>query len=133
MLSGVFTPVVTAFDAQGRLDYAANERIIEHLVRGGVHGILFLGSIGEFFALSSHEKRQLIRFAAHTVAGRASVLIGTGGTDVDEVVELTRHAKQVGADAAVVISPYYFLLDEASVYRYYAEVAARSQMPMLLY
>jgi len=112
MLSGVFTPMVTAFDAEGRLD---------------------LGSIGEFFALTLAEKKRFIGFAAEAIGRRAALLVGTGGTVVEEVIELTCHAEQAGADAAVVISPYYFKLDQASLYRYYAEVAAHTAMPVLLY
>jgi len=133
MLSGVHTPMVTAFNADGALDLDGNERIIAHLVDGGVSGILLLGSIGEFFALSMEEKKRLIRFAADLVGGRTTLLVGTGGTVVDEVIELTQHAAEVGAGAAVVVSPYYFLLDEESLYRYYAAVAADSPIPVLLY
>jgi 4-hydroxy-tetrahydrodipicolinate synthase len=133
MLTGVFTPMVTAFGADGRLDFDGNERIINHLIDSGVSGILFLGSIGEFFALRREEKEELIRFAVHVVDGRTAVLVGTGGTVVSEVIELTEHARRVGADAAVVISPYYFTLDEDSLYRYYAQVAAGCEMPILLY
>jgi 4-hydroxy-tetrahydrodipicolinate synthase len=133
MLSGVFTPMVTAFDERGALDLDANERIINHLIGGGVSGILLLGSIGEFFAMTTAESKRLIRFAAEAVAGRTALLVGTGGTVVDEVIELTACAAEAGADAAVVISPYYFLLDEQSLYRYYAAVAAGSDIPVLLY
>jgi 4-hydroxy-tetrahydrodipicolinate synthase len=133
MLSGVFTPMVTAFDGGGALDLEGNERIIRHLIDGGVSGILVLGSIGEFFALSMEERKRLIGFAVGAVGKRVPLLVGTGGTVVGEVVELTRYAGQAGADAAVVISPYYFQLDEESLYRYYATVAAASQIPVLLY
>ena len=133
MLSGVFTPMVTAFDSEGRVDYDSNRRIVEHVIAGGVDGVLFLGSIGEFFALTEEEKRGFLRFAVESVAGRAAVLVGTGGTVVREVVERTRFAAEAGADAAVVISPYYFQLDQESLYRYYAEVAAASELPVLLY
>jgi len=133
MLKGVFTPMVTAFDEEGGLDLESNGRIIRHLIDGGMDGILLLGSIGEFFALTMAEKRELIGFAADAIGGRAALLVGTGGTVVQEVIELTRHAEQAGADAAVVISPYYFLLDEASLYAYYAQVAAHTAMPVVLY
>ena len=133
MLSGVFAPMVTAFDAEGRLDFESNERIVEHLIAGGIDGILFFGSTGEFFTLTPAEKKELTRFAVEAVGGRTAVLVGTGGTVVEEVVELTCHAQQAGADAAVVISPYYFQLDEESLYRYFAEVAGRVELPILLY
>jgi 4-hydroxy-tetrahydrodipicolinate synthase len=133
MLKGVFTPVVTIFDERGEIDYEGNKRVIERLIKAGVDGILFLGSIGEFFTISIEEKFKFITFAAKTVDKRTKVLIGTGGTIVEEVVSLTQYADSEGADGAVIISPYYFTLDEESLYRYYAQAAESVDMPILLY
>ena len=133
MLKGVFTPMVTPFRSDGTLDLDSAGRIVDHLIDGGVNGILFLGSIGEFFALTMEEKRQFIRFAVEAVDGRVAALIGTGGTVVEEVVALNQCAAEAGADAAVVISPYYCTLYQESLYRYYAQVARRSEIPVCLY
>jgi 2-dehydro-3-deoxy-D-pentonate aldolase len=123
MFHGVFTPMVTLFDAPGRLDLDANRRMIRRLVDGGVNGVLILGSIGEFFTVSTDEKHRLIDAAVETAAGRVPILVGTGGTHVAEVIELSRYAQKAGAAAGVTISPYYFKLDQESLYRYYAEIA----------
>ena len=133
MFYGVFTPMVTVFDDQGRLDPDGNRRMIRHLLDGGVHGVLILGSIGEFFALAPDEKRQLIDLAVESAGGRIPVLVGTGGTEVGEVIELTRYAARSGAKAGVAISPYYFTLDQKSLYRYYAVIARAVEWPLLLY
>lgn len=133
MFKGVFTPIITVFDTNGEIDYEGNKRVIDRLVDKGVDGILFLGSIGEFFSLSLEEKMKFITFALKTVNKRTNVLIGTGGTVIDEVVSLTHYAESEGADAAVVISPYYFNLDEDSLYRYYAQVATSVGMPIFIY
>jgi 4-hydroxy-tetrahydrodipicolinate synthase len=133
LLKGVFTPIITVFDNTGKIDFEGNKRVIERLVTAGVDGILFLGSIGEFFALSLEEKKEFIDFAVKTVNKRAAVMIGTGGTVMEEVIELTKYAESAGADAAVAISPYYFNLDEESLYRYYSAVASSVKMPILLY
>lgn len=133
MFKGIFTPAITIFDEKGNIDYDGNRRIIDRLVESGVDGILFLGSIGEFFALTFEEKKKLISFAVRTVGGRVKALVGTGGTVVKEVTALTQFAQGEGADAAVVISPYYMSTDEDSLYRYYTEVAASVKMPVLLY
>jgi 4-hydroxy-tetrahydrodipicolinate synthase len=133
LLQGILTPAITIFDQDGRLDYPGNEIAINRLVEHGVDGILFLGSIGEFFTLAPVEKRDLIDLAVRTVGKRVPVLIGTGGTVVAEVIELTEYARKAGADYAVTISPYYFKLDEESLYRYYAAVAKAVDLPLLLY
>lgn len=133
MFGGILSPIITVLDEQGRLDFNGNALHINRLIANGINGILFLGSIGEFFALSLEEKKEFIRFAVKTVDKRVPVLIGTGGTVQAEVIELTRFAEQAGADAAVVISPYYFKLDQETIYRYYAELARSTSLPIMLY
>lgn len=133
MFKGILSPIITVFDAQGRLDFTGNERHINRLIDNGINGILFLGSIGEFFALSLAEKKEFITFAVKTVNKRVPVLIGTGGTVQAEVIELTRFAEQAGADAAVIISPYYFKLEADTIFRYYASIARSTSLPIMLY
>lgn len=133
MFRGILSPVVTIFDENGNLDLPGNAVVINRLIDQGINGLLFLGSIGEFFALSTAEKEEFIRFAVKTVAKRVPVLVGTGGTVQAEVIELTRFAEQAGADGAVVISPYYFKLEPETIYRYYASVARSTALPIMLY
>lgn len=133
MLQGVITPVITVFNEEGKIDFKGNEAVINSLVESGVNGLLFLGSIGEFFALTMEEKKEFIRFAIKTVGKKVPVLIGTGGTVVNEVIELTNFAAKEGADAAVVVSPYYFKLNDESMYNYFAEVAKNTELLIILY
>lgn len=133
MFKGVFSPVITIVDEQGKIDFSGNEVLINHLIGKGLDGLLFFGTMGEFFAFTHEEKKAFIRFVIRTVNKRIPVLIGTGGTVIEEVVELTRLAEQEGADGVVVISPYYFKLDEESLYRYFADVAVSTSLPVLLY
>lgn len=133
MFRGILSPSITVLDAQGKIDFPGNELHINRLIDKGINGILFLGSIGEFFALSLEEKKEFITFVTKTVNKRVPVLIGTGGTVQAEVIELTRFAEQAGADAAVVVAPYYFKLDPESIYRYYANVARSTSLPIMLY
>jgi 4-hydroxy-tetrahydrodipicolinate synthase len=133
MYRGVFSPIVTIFDQKGDIDYDANEKVINNLIDNGINGILFLGSMGEFIAIPQSKKKKFIDFAVKAVDKRVKVLIGTGGTDVDEVTELTRYSQKAGADAALVVSPYYFKLDDESLYRYFAQVAACADIDILLY
>jgi len=133
MFSGIITPVITTLDSQGTLDFAGNEIVIDRLIKGGMTGLLFLGSMGEAFAMTQGEKKELIRFAVATVGKRVPVLIGTGGTVQEEVLDLTEFAAREGADGIVAISPYYFKLDETTVYNYYASIAESTNLPVLIY
>ncbi|WP_018704497.1 dihydrodipicolinate synthase family protein [Anaeromusa acidaminophila] len=133
MFKGAITPAITVFDKQGKIDAAGNERHINRLIDEGINGILFLGSIGEFFALTMDEKKEFIDLVVRVVDKRVPVLIGTGGTILAEVIELTNYAQQAGADAVVVISPYYFQLGNEVLYRYYAELAKNTTMPIMIY
>lgn len=133
MFRGVITPVITVFDKQGNIDLAGNELVINRLIANGMNGLLFLGSIGEFFALNMETKKEFIKFVVKTVNKRVPVLIGTGGTVQEEVIELTQFAEQAGADGVVVISPYYFKLNSDTLYRYYANVARNTSVPIMIY
>jgi len=132
MFKGVICPVVTAFDAQGNIDYGAQGLIVERLVESGIDGILFCGSIGEFTSICFEEKKTFFKWAVEKVGGRTLVLAGTGGTNVGETLKLNEYCKMVGVDGAVVMSPHYFLLDERSAYAYYASVA-KVGLPVILY
>lgn len=133
MFKGILTPVITILDGQGKLDFEGNKIVINRLIDNGMNGLLFFGSIGEFFTLTMEEKKDFIRFAVKTVDKRVPVLIGTGGTVQEEVIELTRFAEREGADGVVVISPYYFKLDSETIYRYYTNIARSTSLPIMLY
>lgn len=133
MFKGVLTPMVTAFDKEGKIDFKGNEIVINSLINCGVNGILFLGSTGEFFSMTMKEKKEFISFAIKTVNKRVPVLIGTGGTVVKEVIELTKFSEEEGADAAVVVCPYYSKLDDESLYKYYGEIAESVELPIIIY
>jgi len=133
MFKGVITPMITVLDKERKIDYEGNRLVIERLIENGMNGILFLGSMGEFFALTTEEKQAFIRFAVKAVNGRVPVLVGTGGTILKEVVDLTNFAQREGADGAVVVSPYYLKLDNDTLYRFYASVARATTLPIMLY
>lgn len=133
MFKGILTPVITVLDQAGRLDFPGNELVINRLINNGMNGLLFLGSIGEFTALTMEEKKEFIRYVVKIVRKRVPVLIGTGGTVQEEAIELTQFAEQEGADGVVVISPYYFKLTTETIYRYYANIARNTELPIMLY
>lgn len=127
------TPAVTAFDAQGKVDMSANEKIYDYLIEGGMDGILLLGSIGEFFAISMEEKKRLIQGALKHIDKRVTTYVGTNCMILEDCIALSNYALEQGADGVMVISPYYFNLPRESVIHFYDEVAEHVNGSVLLY
>ena len=133
MKGSYLTPSVTAFDKNGDLDHEALGCLYDHLIRGGVDGILILGSIGEFFAVPLEKKKELIRMAVKYINKRTQVLVGTASMDVNETIELSKYAYEQGADGVVLISPYYFSLTDQSIEEYYDYVVKECPGDFYLY
>lgn len=131
--SGIIVPMVTVFQENGEIDWEGNGRLLDYLADSGVHGILVLGSIGEFTHLSEQERKAFTAFAAERLEGRVPLLVGTGSPNPREVIDLSRYAFASGADGVVVVSPYYWKLTEEQLYRHYALVAEAVDGPILLY
>ncbi len=117
------TPAVTPMLPNGELDKDSCGKLYEHLLSGGVDGILILGSIGEFFGFTLEQKKELICCAAGAFAGRCRLLVGTTSMVYREIVELSDYALGQGADGIVIIPPYYFHFTDESVYEYYDSLA----------
>lgn len=130
---GIIPPMLTMFKEDGSFDWEGNQALIDYVIAGGVHGIFILGSSGEFTHLSLDERKEFAEFAVKYVGRRVPVLIGTAGCNTREVVELTRHAKEIGADGVVIVTPYYWGLSDEFIYRHYATVAEAVDIPIILY
>ncbi len=117
------TPAVTPFLPEGGVDFQSCERLYAHLIRGGMDGILIMGSIGEFFSLTLEEKKELIRVARKAIGRETQLIAGTTSLVFKEIVELSDFALGEGADAVMIIPPYYFAFDDAGVFRYYDELS----------
>lgn len=127
------TPTICVFDSDGAVDYEGCSQVIDRVIAGGVDGIVLLGSNGEFFHLTPEEKRRLIDVAVEVIDYRAKLYVGTGDMRQEEAIALTRYAHRAGADAALVLPPYYFSLSEASLELYYDAVAGASDGDVMLY
>lgn len=127
------TPAVTPLNADGTLDVQGAKALYEHLITGGVDGILILGSIGEFFALSMETKKQLISVAVEAVNHRVPLMVGTADMVFDNVLALSRYALDAGADSVIVVPPFYFWLNDASVEEYYSALAGQLDGKLYLY
>ena len=127
------TPAVTPLNQDGTLDVQGCKNLYDHLIAGGVDGILVLGSIGEFFALSMEVKKQLISLAVKYIDHRVSVIIGTADMQLENVIELSRYALAEGADAVIVVPPFYFWLNSASMEAYYDKLAGEIDGKLYIY
>lgn len=133
MKAKYLTPAVTAFTETVSIDYKSLAKLYDHLIDGGVDGILILGSIGEFFAISYEEKKKLIEFACKHINKRVELIVGTTSMEVMEIVDLSNYALQCGAAAVMIIPPYYFHFTHDSIYNYYDYLADLIKGNLYLY
>ena len=131
---GVMVPLVTPFRDEA-LDLVALESLVQWLLAAGVRGFLALGTTGEAAHVTEDEAVQVVRAAVHAAEGRVPVLAGTGRTSVRATIEATRRLADAGADAAMILTPYYYRarMDGAALRRFYAAVADASPVPVFVY
>ncbi|APC08968.1 dihydrodipicolinate synthase family protein [Neomoorella thermoacetica] len=130
---GVIPAVITVFNEDGTFDWEGNKRLLDHLIKAGVHGLFILGSSGEFMHMSTTERKKFAEFVVEYVNKRVPVTVGTGSSSTAEVIELTMHAQEIGADAVGIITPYYWILSEEALYNHYASVAQAVDIPIIIY
>jgi 4-hydroxy-tetrahydrodipicolinate synthase len=129
---GVFTALVTPF-RRGQLDETAFVALVERQIAGGVHGLVPVGTTGETSTLSHEEHRRVVELCVATAAGRVPVIAGAGSNATAEAIELSRHAKEVGADAVLAVTPYYNRPSQEGLYRHYAAMAEAVDIPIVVY
>lgn len=132
MLKGSYVALVTPFK-NGEVDYSALEALLDFHLNKGTHGILLLGTTAETAGLASDEKDALLRFAIHKLNRRVPVMIGTGTNNLHQTLANTMKAKELGADFALVITPYYIKPTQAGMYEYFGHIASRVDIPIVIY
>jgi len=132
MFSGSIVAIVTPF-RNGKVDERAFGDLIEWQIANGTNGIVPCGTTGESATLTNDEHHRVIRLTVEVVKGRVPVIAGTGSNSTDEAISLTRHAKEAGADGALLITPYYNKPTQEGLYRHYKAVAEAVDIPLVLY
>ena len=132
-IRGSICALATPFTADGALDLDAFGRLLDHQLAGGTQALVVAGSTGEAHMLEHDEFDRLLAFALEHVAGRVPVIAGTGEAGTAKTVALTRRAKSLGADAALVVTPYYVRPTQEGLRRHFLEVAEHGGLPVLLY
>ena len=132
LFKGVITALITPF-RDGKVDEAAFRALIERQIEGGVHGVVPVGTTGESATVSVEEHKRIVELCVETVAGRVRVIAGAGASATDKAIDLVRHAKTVGADGALVVTPYYNRPSQEGLYAHFAGINDAVQMPVVLY
>ena len=133
MLQGSLVALVTPMESDGSVDWDSLRGLIEFHIREGTDGIVAVGTTGESATLDEHEHCEVIRFTVETVRGRVPVIAGTGANATTEAIQLTRKAKEVGADACLLVTPYYNKPTQEGLYLHYRAIAEAVDIPQILY
>ena len=133
MISGSMVALVTPMDAQGGLDWDALSKLVDFHLQEGTNAIVAVGTTGESATLDVHEHVEVIRRVVDQVAGRIPVIAGTGANSTREAVELTQNAKSVGADACLLVTPYYNKPTQEGLYQHFRHIAENVAIPQILY
>ena len=133
MFEGSFVALVTPFKDDESLDEAKLKELIEFQIDGGIHGIVPCGTTGESPSLSEEEHDRVIELTVETVNGRVPVIAGTGSNSTTRTLRATEHAKAAGADAALIVTPYYNKPNQQGLYAHYMKVADSVDIPIIIY
>jgi 4-hydroxy-tetrahydrodipicolinate synthase len=132
VFEGVYTALITPF-RDGEIDEPTLHELVEYQIAAGVDGLVPCGSTGESATMSHAEHRRVIELVVAATRGRVPVIAGTGSNNTREAIELTRHAKEAGADGALLISPYYNKPTQDGIVAHYGEIASATDFPLVVY
>lgn len=133
MIKGSIVAIVTPMFEDGSLDRDSLRKLLDWHIAEGTDGIVIVGTTGESATVSPEEHCELVKLAVDHVGGRIPVIAGTGGNSTAEAIALTRHAKEVGADASLQVVPYYNRPTQEGMYRHFRTIAEAVDLPIILY
>ncbi|MBF0421614.1 MAG: 4-hydroxy-tetrahydrodipicolinate synthase [Magnetococcales bacterium] len=132
MFKGVYTALITPFN-KGGIDWDALGRLLDIQIDAGIAGVVPCGTTGEAATLSHEEHRQVVRYCVDRVQKRIQVVAGTGSNATQESIDLTRYARDAGADGALIITPYYNKPGQEGLFQHYSRIAESVDLPIILY
>lgn len=132
-LTGVLAALSTPFDTNDKIDEAALRDHVELMIDSGIHGLVPGGSTGEFAAMTPDERKRVNRIVIEQAAGRVPVVPGTGSCSTTEAIELSKDAADAGADAVLLVQPYYETPTRAEVIEYFTRVGEAAGVPVVVY
>ncbi|MGF7034893.1 4-hydroxy-tetrahydrodipicolinate synthase [Paenibacillus mucilaginosus] len=132
-IRGVIPPIVTPVDEEECVEEKSLRGVVEHVLAGGVHGILSMGSNGEFYGLDHEQQERAVRITVDQTAGRVPVYMGIGAISTKECVLLARRAEALGVQAITILPPMFLTPTEEELYRHFRTIAEATSLPVLLY
>ncbi len=133
IFTGMATAIVTPMHTDGSIDYEALSRFVEFQIGSGINGLVVMGTTGENATIEPEDQKKVIAYTVEKVAGRVPVIAGTGTNNTEHVLHNTRNACQVGADAILVVTPYYNKATQNGLITHFTAVADESTLPVILY
>lgn len=133
IFTGMATAIVTPMHTDGSIDYEALGRFVEFQIGSGINGLVVMGTTGENATIEPEDQKKVIAYTVEKVAGRVPVIAGTGTNNTEHVLHNTRNACQVGADAVLVVTPYYNKATQNGLVTHFTTVADESTLPVILY
>jgi len=130
---GMIAALPTPMLENGDIDFESFEKLIEHVIAGGIHGVLVGGSTGEYSLMTFEERKKILAFVTSQVNKRVQVMAGTGCHRTVDTIELTKYAEHVGADSALVINPYYMVTSDEGILNHYKAVAKNADIGIVIY
>jgi len=130
---GIIPALVTPMTKDGNINESALKKLLDYVIKGGVHGVFIISSTGEAYGLSKEEKKQAIEITVNHVAGKVPVYAGTGAVTTRETVELTQMAEKCGVDAVSVVTPMFISPNQKELQEHYTSIAQNTKLPVLLY
>lgn len=133
IFTGMATAIVTPMHTDGSIDYEALGRFVEFQIGSGINGLVVMGTTGENATIEPEDQKKVIAYTVEKAAGRVPVIAGTGTNNTEHVLHNTRNACQVGADAVLVVTPYYNKATQNGLVTHFTAVADESTLPVILY
>ena len=132
-ISGAITALATPMKSDGTIDFSSLENLIEYQISEGINALVSVGTTGESATVDVEEHLEIIKFFIEVSNGRIPIIAGTGANSTQEAITLTHEAKKLGADAALLVSPYYNKPTQEGLFLHFSEIAEKVDLPQIIY
>lgn len=133
IFKGVAVALVTPFCDNGEINYYELKKLIEFQIASRINAIVILGTTGEASTIDDEERAKIIRFCACQISGRVPLIVGTGSNSTEKTISMTKQAEKLGADAVLVVTPYYNKTSQEGLILHYKKVAKSTKLPVIIY